>query len=89
MKYISENRIHCGGEHFDLAEKLNFFFIQVSENGSLFPVSATGADKSSASEVIPCTLWNPKVHYHINNSAKLFSIVSQIKSVPGFSIRFL
>jgi hypothetical protein len=38
-------------------------------------------NRSSASQEIPSTLWNPKVHNHIHNSPQNAPILSQINPV--------
>jgi hypothetical protein len=39
------------------------------------------SDNPSASQEIPCLLWNPKVHYRVHNSQTLKPILGQINSV--------
>jgi len=43
------------------------------------------ADVSDSSQEIPCTLWNPKVPYHIHNSLPLVPVQSQINLVNTVS----
>jgi hypothetical protein len=39
------------------------------------------ANRSSASEEIIRILWKPRVHYHFQNSASFFPILSQVNPV--------
>jgi len=47
------------------------------------------ASKPSASQEIPHTLWNPKVHHCIHNSQQPVPILSQINPVPTPPTYFL
>jgi len=49
------------------------------------------ANSSSVSQEIPCTLCNPKVHYHVNNTPPLTPIVSQmypVHAIPTYLFKF-
>jgi len=51
-------------------------------NGEVMSVSPSWDDNShSASQKIPCLLWNSKVHYHVHKSLPLVSILNHKHSV--------
>jgi len=47
------------------------------------------ANRFSASQEIPCILWNPKVHYHIHKCPSPFPILSQLDPVHTPTSHFL
>ena len=47
------------------------------------------ANRFSASQEIPCILWNPKVHHHIHKSPPHASILSQLDPVHAPTSQFL
>ena len=47
------------------------------------------ANQFSASQEIPCILWNPKVHYHIYKSSPTCTILSYVNSVHTPTFYFL
>ena len=47
------------------------------------------ANISSASQKIPCILWNPKVHYHIHKNPLSVSVLSQFSPVHVSSFYLL
>jgi hypothetical protein len=46
------------------------------------------ANSHSASQEIPCLLWNPKVHYHVHNSPPEVSVLTQMQPVHTFPPHF-
>ena len=57
----------------------NVFLLIVSNSVEHSP--SREADSLSASEVILCVLWNPKVHYHIHKRQSLNHTLCQINPV--------
>ena len=47
------------------------------------------ANRFSASQEIPCILWNPKVHYHIHKCPTPVPILSQLDPVHTITFHFL
>jgi hypothetical protein len=47
------------------------------------------ANRSSASQEIPCILWNPKVHFRNHNSSPPAPILEQINPVHASMPHFL
>jgi hypothetical protein len=43
----------------------------------------------TASQEFPGVLWNPKIHYYVNNGPSLVLILSQINSILNLLFLFL
>jgi hypothetical protein len=55
----------------------------------LFTACSTVLLEKPASQEIPCILWNPKIHYHIDKCPPNLSILSQISTVHTTTSHFL
>ena len=50
---------------------------------------STEADRFSASQEIPCILWNPKIHYRIHKYSPPVPILSHIDPIHALTYHFL